>query len=204
MAMISAETVKNLRASVILAVLMIAVGAGCVVASNTFLAGEQRSLKATQAKVADLKNRLSKARDEELEIKQKIARFTELEARGILGEEERLNWVEQIRRIKTERKLYEIQYEISPQHPISQTMLPGTSGSFEFYASPMQLRMDLLHEEDLLNFLSDLGRAIHAHIRVDKCSVERQHKTEADARTGPQLRAECALHLITARERKSS
>ncbi|MEW5887585.1 MAG: hypothetical protein AB1768_00820 [Pseudomonadota bacterium] len=201
MSPLTAETVRHLRVSAAGMIVMIAVGGALVAASGRFLADEQRSLKTAQARLADIQGRLARAKQEEQEIREKIARFHDLQARGILGEEERLNWVDQIRRIKAERKLYEIEYEISPQRVFTLPAFPGGGSGFEFYTSPMQLRMDLLHEEDLRNFLSDFS-AVHAHVRVSKCAIERLSR--AGGGTGPaaQLRASCILDLITARERK--
>lgn len=203
MTFVTAETLRNLRFSIMAAILLVALGAGLVAFSNSLRAAEERELKKTQARTTEIKTRLSKARDEEMEIRDKLALFDTLQARGILGEEERLDWVEQIRRIKSERKLYDIQYEIAPQRPLGQSLLPGSGGSFEFYSSTMQLKMDLLHEEDLVNFLEDFRKSVHAYVRVDRCTMERTARN-GGLRTGPQLKAECALDLITARERKSA
>jgi hypothetical protein len=201
---LAAETVRHLRVSAAAMIVMMAMGGTLVAASGRFLAQEQSSLKTAQAKLADIKGRLARAKQEEQEIKEKIARFHDLQARGILGEEERLNWVDQIRRIKAERKLYEIEYEISPQRVFTLPGFPGAGSGFEFYTSPIQLRMDLLHEGDLLNFLSDFGAAVHAHVRVSKCAIERLPRTGGAIGPAPQLRTNCILDLVTARERKAT
>mgnify|MGYP003390369358 CR=1 FL=1 len=46
-------------------------------------------------------------------------------------------------------------------------ILPGASANFEFLSSTMQMKMKLLHEEDLLNFLSDLPSIAISTDRVD-------------------------------------
>jgi hypothetical protein len=204
MATMSIETFRNLRLSAIALLLMVGVGAACVIATNAHLAKVQALDNAEQAKLNDITHRLNKAQDEEQEIRRRLALFEQLKARGVIGEEERLNWVEQIRRIKSERKLYNIEYDISPQHPVSDKLLPGAGGSYEFYTSPMELHMDLLDEDDLLDFLAEFTRSVHAYVRVSRCSVERLPQAGGLAPFGPRLKADCLLDLITARERKSS
>lgn len=196
---------RRIRLSLAAAVVMIAVGGAIVFASMQMNQAEKKSKTAAQAKRLDSQGKLARARDEEAEIKKKIARYNELSARGVFGEEHRLDWVERIRAIKNERKLFDIQYEITPQQPIDAATLPGASASYEFLSSTMQMRMKLLHEEDLLNFIADLRGAAQAFIRVRRCDVERLPKATGESRgLPPQLAAECTIEWITVRERKSA
>lgn len=201
----SRDDFRRIRLSLAAALVMLIAGAAVVFAATQLRQAEAKYKAAAQAKRADIQGRLMRARDEELEIKKKIARFNDLSARGILAEERRLDWVEQMRRIKDARKLIEVEYEIAPQQPLDGTILPGTSASFNFLSSTMQLRMKLLHEEDLLNFLSDLRASAQAYIRVRRCDVERLPKTGGDSRgIPPQLGADCTVDWITVRERKGA
>lgn len=156
-----------------------------------------------QTQQRELRTRLMRAPEEERELRGKIAVFQRLHDHGIIGQEERLDWVEQISRIKTARRLFDLQYEISPQKPVSETALPGgaLAGDYEFMASTMNLQMPLLHEDDLLGFLSDLRNAVHAHILVRDCTIERT-PSSSENRLTAQLRAVCAIDWITLRERR--
>jgi tRNA A37 N6-isopentenylltransferase MiaA len=201
----SKDDFRRIRLSLAAAAVMIVVGGAIVYASVQLRQAEVRNKAAAQAKRMDSQGKLARARDEEQEVKKKIARFNELSGRGIFGEEMRLDWVEEIRRIKDARKLFDIQYEIAPQQPIDGATLPGSSANFEFLSSTMQMRMKLLHEEDLLNFLSDLRATAKAYIRVRRCDVERLPKATGDGRgVPPQLGADCTVEWITLRERKGA
>lgn len=201
----SKDDFRRIRLSLAAAVVMLAAGGALVYASMQLNQAEKKSRTAAQAKRLDNQGRLARARDEELEIKKKIARYNELSARGIFGEERRLDWVERIRAIKNERKLFDIQYEITPQQTIDAATLPGASASYEFLSSTMQMRMKLLHEEDLLNFIGDLRTTAQAFIRVRRCDVERLPKATSEVRgLPPQLAADCTIEWITVRERKSA
>ncbi|MBI4988900.1 MAG: hypothetical protein HZC23_08790 [Rhodocyclales bacterium] len=196
---------RRIRLSLAAALLMIATGAAAVYASIQMKQAEEKNNKAALAKRGESQRRLNLARDEELEIKQKIARFNELSARGIFGEEQRLDWVEQIRQIKQARKLFDIQYEIAPQQLADAVTVPGRSANFEYLASPMQVQMKLLHEDDLLNFLADLRSTAKAYLRVRKCDVSRLPRVPSErGSVAPQLSADCTIDWITIRERKGA
>ena len=196
---------RRIRLSLAAAAVMVAAGGAIVYASMQLNQAEKKGKAAAQAKRLDSQGKLARARDEELEIKKKIARYNELSARGIFGEERRLDWVEQIRTIKNERKLFDIQYEFAPQKPVDAALLPGAGGNYEFLTSTMQLRMKLLHEEDLLNFLADLRGTAQAYIRARSCDVARLPKQSGEiGALPPQLDADCSIDWITIRERKNA
>jgi hypothetical protein len=196
---------RRIRLSLAAAIAMLAAGAAAVYVSTQLHAVEKKNHVAAQAKRGENQGRLSRARDEEQEIKNKIARFNGLSAQGIFKEEMRLDWVEQIRRIRTARKLFDIQYEIAPQKVIDPAILPGSSANYDFLVSTMQLRMNLLHEDDLLKFLADMRAEAQAYLRVRRCDVERLPRQAGEnAGIPPQLSADCTIDWITIRERKSA
>jgi len=201
----SKDDFRRIGLSLAAAAVMIAAGGGIVFASMQLHQAEKKNKVAAQSRQTESKGKLSRARDEELEIKNKIARFSDLSGRGIIGDEHRLDWIEQIRRIQEARKLIDVQYEIAPQQTLDAGILPGSSGNYAFFASTMQLRLKLLHEDDLLNFLSDLRETAHAHLRVRSCDVERLPKASGDSKgIPPQLGAECTIDWITIREKKAA
>jgi hypothetical protein len=161
---------------------------------------EQKQLEARQR---EIRTRLSRAPEEERELRDKIALYQQLLERGVIGQEERLNWVEQIARIKAARRLFDFQYEIAPQKALSDSLLPGgaMAGDYELMSSTMNLQMPLLHENDLLGFLADLRRTVHAHLLVRDCTIERMPQT-TERGVAAQLRAVCTIDWITLREKR--
>ncbi len=156
-----------------------------------------------QAQQRDIRARLTRAPEEEQELRSKIALFHELQQRGIIGQEERLDWVEQIGRIKAERRLLDVQYEIAAQKSVDSALLPAgaTAGEYEFMSSTMNLQMQLLHEDDLLGFLDDLRKSVHAQLLVRECAIDRL-PPGTDRRVAAQLRATCTIDWITLREKR--
>lgn len=191
----------RLRWNIALFLALAGIGAG--IAYGTLHLARQAALAEQQEKghLADVKSRLDRARDEEREILAKIDNYRSLVARGVIGQEARLDWVEEINRIKAARRLFDIQYELAPQKPLDPTLLPSgaTAGGFEFLASTMRLEMQLLHEDDLVGFLADLRARVKAILLVRACTVERLPPSGQQG-VRPQLRAECTIDWVTLRE----
>lgn len=200
----SRDDLKRIGPSLAAAVLMIAAGAGIVYISAQQLQAEKKSHAAAQARRAEQQSLLARVRDEEQEIKHKIGRYNALARRGILGEEQRLDWIERVRRVRAERRLFEIEYEIAPQQAIDDTILPAATGRYEFRSSGMRMKLPLLHEYDLLNFLDALGAAAPAFVRARDCTLVRVPK-DPEHKSGPppQLAAECSIDWITIRDKEA-
>ncbi len=145
----------------------------------------------------NIRENLSRLATDEREIRQKLARYEDLVKHGYLNQEQRLEWVEQIRRIKVRRKLIEVNYELAAQQSLDKTDSVG----YELMSSAMKLQMRLLHEEDLLNFLADLRGSVRAYLRIRSCALERLPKSNGRPSDAAELKAECLIDWITLRER---
>jgi hypothetical protein len=120
-----------------------------------------------------------------------------LQERGIIGEEQRLEWVELLKDIRDQRRLIDLRYDLAPQRLLD----GGPPGDFAFYASTMKLEVKLLHEEDLTRLLGDLQLQAKALIRVNRCRVERLPPS-VDERAGrhANLVADCEIDWLTVRD----
>lgn len=184
----------RIRAALLFALLSSLLGLGLAKSSLDLSKAMRESHARVLGQHREIQGMLARARDEEREIRQKLARYEELIKRGYVGPEHRLEWVARIREIKERRKLLAVQYELSPQSSVGN----ADAGGYELRSSSMKLRMQLLHEDDLLNFLADLKGSVQAYIRVRSCDVER---LSGDRQiTAAQLKAECLIDWITWRE----
>lgn len=199
------QDIAKLRWPLILTATAVAAGAAMILASRHLVQAAETAHRQLAAQQGDLRTRISRAREEEADLRDRIALFNQLRARGIIGQEERLDWVEQIARIKAKRRLLDLQYELSPQHAVDDTLLSAgpTAGGYEFMASTMKLKMTLLHEDDLLGFLDDLRSAVHARLLVRECTIDRSVPSQDPSGLAGQLRAACTIEWITLREKKS-
>jgi hypothetical protein len=192
-----AAALPRLRASLAATTLMLAVGASVALYAHGRIARAQAVLAAARAERNESEGKLRQARGEENEIRQKAAVFERLAARGVVGEEARLEWVELLDEIRDRRRLPEVRYEFAPRRALEQG--DKAAAAFGLYASAMKLQARLLHEEDLTRLLADLRERAPALIRVRRCDLSRLPATDADAGDAARglLRADCLIDWIT-------
>ena len=200
----TADDFRRIRWALVLALAMIGLGAGAVYFARGKAEDASQQVQAARGSLEQIRAKLTRARDEEAEIKARIARFEELLKAGIIGGEQRLQWVERIKAVSAARGLFAPQYEITPQRPLDTAIAPGPTGAHEFFSSRMRLKLDLLHENDLFRLLDDLRGGVRAYVRPERCSIERLGASPAsEPGTGATLKAECTLDWITIEARKA-
>ena len=84
----------KLQWSLLAALVMVLVGAGGAYAAFNSTKVAERERAAAQVERNDFDGKLRRVSSEQAEIKQKSERFNALQARGVIGEEQRLEWVE--------------------------------------------------------------------------------------------------------------
>lgn len=176
-------------------VLILAAVAGGYFAEE-FLKKVKLSGVTTAEQFREVKQRLARATEEEREIRENLQQYQALIAHGIVGEEKRLDWVDTVTAIKSDRRLFNIGYNIAPQKELDYPGF-GKSPGVKFMASRVKMSLSLLHEGDLLGFIDDLARRAKPYISVRECNLRRAPRTSGGATLAPRLEADCVLDLIT-------
>ncbi len=187
-----------IRGSILLSLLLSMLGLGLVKVSHDGSTEMREILERLRSQRREIKEMQARLRSDEQEIRRTRLRYEEITKRGYLNREHRLEWVERIRKIREQRKLIEVNYELAPQQSVSN----ADGSGFEVMSSTMRLRMRLLHEEDLLNFLADLRGSVQAYLSIRSCIVERLPQIGELPTTAAGLQAECLIDWLTLRERK--
>jgi len=190
---LASADLPKLQLSLLAALLMIALGAAGIYLTLNSTRVARLELAAAQKESDDIEGKLKRVRREEAEIKLKSTVFNALKARGVIGEEQRLDWVDLLRSIRDRHRLIDLRYEIAPQRPLDAA--PGSA--FAFYASTMKVELKLLHEEDLTRLLDDLRQQARALILVRHCAVSRLPR---GGEGSAHLQAECQIDWITLRQ----
>lgn len=200
------QNLLSLRWSLGLLAISAIIGGGMVMLARDLVRQAEGERDRLAARKHDFRVRLDNIRNEERDLRERTTRYQQIVGSGLVAQEERLEWVERIKRIKAARRLLEMDYELSPQHVIDDDALPGGSsaGPYQYMASTMRLKMALLHEDDLLGFLADLRGGVRAYLLVRDCRIERAPALPEPAGQGlaPRLRAECTIDWVTLREKK--
>jgi hypothetical protein len=201
---LDAKDFKRLQWAIAFLVLMGAVGGGSVWTALQMKKSGEKAFKEATAARTDIQTKLARARDEQAELRDKIDRYQALQARGYIGPEHRLDWIEAIARIKVARRIFSLDYEFTPQRPVESAILPGgpTAGGLQFVSSQMRLQAQLLHEAELIRLIEDIRNAVQALIQIRSCTIQRLPSSTTDRSNSAQIKAECTLEWITLKDGK--
>ena len=196
---LSPEDLRKLALPVLAAALLLAAGAWLIAAAGEARAKARAQLAAAQTERRQNADRLARIAEEEREVHEKLDVYKQLQRLNILGEERRLEWADAVTRIRSQRELLDLTYRVDRQRLMKS--LPGKPGNVDFFASTMNVQLDLLHEEDLLRFLTDLRNSGNAYYSVKGCDVRRTGQAATGTTITPRLRASCEIDLITVVDR---
>jgi hypothetical protein len=195
----SKEELQKLAPALLVGLALLGAGGALIWKADASLAAAKRELAAAQAERLQNTERLARIAEEEREVKEKLEVYQHLKRLNILGEEKRLEWADAMTRIRAQRELLDVRYRVERQRLL--TSVPGNPGNVEFNASSMRVDLALLHEEDLLRFLSDLRNSGNAYYAVRRCSLLRTGQPATGTGITPRLRGECDIDLITVLDR---
>jgi hypothetical protein len=187
---------KAIRNPALTFIAVLIAAAAAIYYTEQFVVDARKQLKQQEVLLRDARTRLQKSGDEKDVIVKYLGAFQQLERRGFVGEEQRINWLDSLRLTNQQADLFGVDYDISAQKPYAYAA-DLTPGPIQLYGSVMKLRFRLLHEEDLMRFLNTLARQGAGLYTVDQCVVRRVD-TGGVIRYQPNLAAECELAWITA------
>ena len=186
---------KKLALPAAICLALLATGAALIWGAGRSQGSARLLLAAAQKDRAEKSERLARIAEEEREVREKLQVYEQLQRLNILGEERLLEWADAINRIRADRELLDLKYKVDRQKLL--VSLPGKPGTVDVFASPMEVQLALLHEEDLVRFLSDLRASGNAYYSVKRCDITRTGQAATGTGLTPRLRAECNIDLIT-------
>lgn len=191
---ISPKDLRALAVPIAALVIALAAGVGTLTYGITESARAERQLQLARQTRLQAEARVRQVGAEASELQDKGQRFRQLLARGVVGPEARLMWIERLRVIEHQQKLFRLDYELSPM----QKLRDAPSGAVN--ASAMTVSLPLLHEGDLLALLDGLRATENALVIPTDCAIERLPAGTVRVAVGgppPTLRAECRLTWVT-------
>jgi len=190
-----------LRWSILAICSSILVSAAILYASSAYIGSSQKDLTNARNARNDARNRLAAANEDRDNMSIYSKEYGDLVRRKIIGDEQRLDWIEGMEKLRQKNLVWEFRYHIAPQK-IYIPKSPIATGNFDIHYSEMGLKFDLLHEAQLADFFAALPRYIEGWYQLEGCTLKRR-TTEDNAATssGAQLSAECTGGWITLKNR---
>lgn len=162
----------------------------------------QKNALALQAQQSLLNQARQKYQSSGLEketITQYLPVYNNLLASGFIGEERRIEWIENLRQIHAQHKLFNIDYSIGLQESYKPSFILNL-GNFKLNRSVMKLNLDMLHEGDLLALLDGLQEQTTPLI-VRDCEITRPIGAAINTKNiSANLKAVCEIDWLTLRD----
>ncbi|MDT8452259.1 MAG: hypothetical protein RQ936_05880 [Gammaproteobacteria bacterium] len=130
------------------------------------------------------KNKIDGSRESNRIIDQYETDYLALVKNNIIGEENRLNWLETIQETANAKGLLSVKYNVSSQRLVEDKTGQHSMQGLKIYRSQMTLDMEMAHEGDLFSMLNTLHKKAQGLFTVDKCVIES---------TGKRIHAYCDL-----------
>ena len=154
-----------------------------------------------QTLLNEARNHLAMARQDQENMANYAGEYSILIEQKIIGDDQRLDWMEGLEKIRLKNPVTDFRYHIAPQK-IYASQLPIDSGNFDIRYSEMKLQFDLLHEAQLLDFLDALRADIKGWYLLEGCTMQRAGGEDGQT-TATRLKAECSGGWITLKNRSA-
>lgn len=177
--------------ALLLAALVFAVAG--IIWSTRLAADAQRELHAQQVALKSAQAQLQRGKTEQQLISGHLPAYQAWAARGFVGAENRLAWLEAAQTANRSSGLYGLDYALAPRTPAPTAL----AGGLPLGMTAMTLKLPLLVETDLPRFLDALHARSNGLFRVHHCQLTRLGDAPPQAVDRPELDAECELHWFT-------
>lgn len=194
---IKPDDVAMLRGALLFLLAALTISAAAWVGSWQYRRMAEGEQEAAARRLGAARAQLENARLQQRYFADNQATYGELAAKGLFGDEKRLDWIETINRLRDRHRIFSIDYDISAQQ-----LFPTQVANVAAYASKIDLKFALLHEQDLLGFLSDFKKDAPGLFVLDSCALKRDLFGEAKAKE-PNLAGSCTMQWITVKEKTS-
>lgn len=192
------EEWKRLRAPLVIFAIVLIIVTLTVSVVEDHRNSVQSALQAQENQLNQARSRYQTSGHEKETIVQYLPSYTRLIHEGFIGEERRIEWVDTLRNIHQQQKLFKINYAIASQQDYKPEFLLN-AGVFKLKSSTMKLDLAMLHEGDLITLLEELHARETTPFIVRDCEIIRVNQAIATSFI-PNMQAHCELDWLTVHE----
>ncbi|MGD2054203.1 MAG: hypothetical protein PVG45_08855 [Gammaproteobacteria bacterium] len=159
---------RSLAVFIVTLLLMIAV----VIMSDMYKSKASDENALMMREMRSWRNKIDEANKNNQILVQHEETFKKLVEESVIGDENRLSWVEVVQNVVESRKLTSVKYDIASRVLLDKKLLDRKYSGIDVFRSVMSLDMKLIHEGDLFVMLNALRTEAKGLVTVDKCDIE--------------------------------
>ena len=182
----------ELRGAIVIFTICLLLSASMLAGSFYFKSQMHKEYELNNANFRSVSNKYFAVDEEEKLIRKFYPLFIDLYNNGVIGKEQRLNWIEVLRNAGEEIKIPGMSYEIRTQ----ETYKPGFKiklRKYKLFRSVMNLNMQLLHEGDLFRLFEILDKNAHGSYNVSNCTMSSKGREINESAEGSNITVRCEL-----------
>jgi len=191
--MMTRPPIASLKTSILLLLAAVSLSAAGIFWSHLHQSEARAELQRQQTLLNASRARQQQGRTDARLIDQHLNAYRVLIARGFIGEENRLAWIEAAQLANRDARLYGLTYTLSPRSAAP----PELASGLPLKQTSMVVKMPLLVETDLPFFLDALHLRAPGLFRTGQCRLSRLADAAPQAINRPELDAECELLWYT-------
>jgi len=201
---LSASDFPLLRWSILALCASSLISAVILYSSNMYAESTQNARRYAQNMLNDARNHLTTSIQDQENMAIYADEYGVLIEQKIIGDDQRLDWMEGLEKIRRKNLVTDFRYNIAPQR-IYVPQPAIDSGNFDLHYSEMKLQFDLLHEGQLLDFFNAMRTGIKGWYQLEGCTLQRTGAESESQQSGmTRLKAECSGGWITLKDRNAS
>ncbi|MDP2267063.1 MAG: hypothetical protein Q8J70_10970 [Thiobacillus sp.] len=182
-----------LKLSILLVLVSFALAAGGALWSWNQAQDAAAELQQEDTALNSARQQLDRSRQQQQLIATHLNDYRALAARGFVGPEDRLAWIEAAQNANRDARLYGLDYRLAPRTASPPALAQGLA----LGQTSMTLTFPVLVETDLPRFLAALKARAPGVVRVQGCSLSMQSTPAFEAINLPRMQAECELQWFT-------
>ena len=191
---------KRLQITISLLVIVVITVIALFELAQKFSSDQEKALQQQQNLLNSARQRFQSSGIEKQTITEYLPLYQALINKGLVGEERRLEWVDELRKQHQLNKLFSIKYSIGLQEPYKPNFASNLEG-FVLNRSIMTLDLDMLHEEDILQLTEALSKKDKEVFMLRDCELTRLNTGAVlSSQLIANLHAKCELDWLTLRE----
>lgn len=194
----SAADLPEIKWSLSAFLLSLGVAAALIYFSTRALDSAQKTQQTAQQQLNEAKTQLNNAQSDAENMASYQLEYQALNTQKTIGNEQRLDWIEGLERLRQKQIVIDFKYTIAPQQSYVPTP-PLDAGNFALNISPMTLQIELLHEEQLMRLLDAIHAEMPGWFMLNQCDISRAESANTDAT----LSAKCEGGWLTLKNRSA-
>lgn len=191
---------KKIQTPIAVLALVLVIMMALIGFANYYSNSQEQALLAQQSQLSSARQRFQSSGMEKDTIIRYLPQYQALIGKGFIGEERRIEWVDELRAQHQLHKLFGIKYSISQQEDFKPGFAPNLGG-FTMHRSIMKIDLDMLHEGDILQLTESLSAKNTSPFILRDCEITRLGSSgNLSSQLVANLHAQCELDWITLRE----